>query len=90
MAALGPAAGQHIAATRGGHAGAETVHALAVQIARLEGTFHDRVRKNDGIKRGIVPVDAHICKRKPTRLSTSINKLWITCAQTATLTRLLN
>ena len=39
-AALGAAAGQHIAATDSGHAGAKAVAALADNLGRLIGTLH--------------------------------------------------
>ena len=40
LAALGATALQHEAAVLGGHAATETVHALAMQFAGLESTFH--------------------------------------------------
>src|SRR5262249_13612582 len=54
--ALGAAAGQHLAAVLGGHAGAEPVGALAPYLARLIGTLHTvgsvcdcaRLRKKGG------------------------------------------
>src|SRR5581483_11220824 len=46
-AALGAAAGQHQAAALGGHAGAETVGALAPQGVRLERAFHDTGTRAD-------------------------------------------
>jgi len=39
-AALGAPAGEHFAAGGGGHTGAETVSALAVQVAGLKSSFH--------------------------------------------------
>ena len=40
FAALGAAAGQHIAATDSGHAVTEAMAALAHNLARLVGAFH--------------------------------------------------
>src|SRR5581483_4325904 len=44
LAALGAAAGQHLAAAHRGHAGAETVPALADQLRGLIGALHDILR----------------------------------------------
>ncbi len=52
LAALGAATLDHEAATLGGHAGAEAVGAFALELARLEGAFHDvrtRVRCRTGL-----------------------------------------
>jgi len=38
---LGATTSEHKATALGGHAGAETMGALAAQAVRLEGTFHD-------------------------------------------------
>jgi len=43
LAALGAPTGEHITATGGGHAGSETMAALALDVARLVGTFHGRI-----------------------------------------------
>ncbi len=44
LAAFGTAAGQHVAAVGGFHAGAEAMLVAAFALRRLEGTFHGIVR----------------------------------------------
>ena len=65
LAAAGATRRDHLATALGGHAGAETVTALAHQFARLISPLHGQVlRWSQAVARGFGPgISAKICRR---------------------------